>query len=1169
MAQHHFFLPELESNIPVPKEAAHWYNNDKKIITGISDGILIDEKARTTGVSSIPDIWARPLLFQSAIKTNSKHPLKKKCIQEWRGLLSLLALHKVKPELSPLEIVAVKLDDETFSTALKNLTPAPVQLEKGVKYEWTHILMIRFNDIPIGAFSPTTLVYTGVDYHTKLNEQRISFKDKDGFLAPPQKKEEGLEYLGEWLYNLRIKLNGLFYSEQANPDHQVIDTINSLFDDWLQEIRQELGKKENEPIDVKTHKIAEDAIEIKGNAPFLAGYRIYERLLHPVKRDESLKDESQLSDALLQSSRSRHRKVVVITEKILSDQINIWNELRPKALGDNARAIIDTFFDTSSGTKINNVDIGQEGGLWIRPETFFLSDVLLKAKEGDILNAAEADANIKTKYILPFKKEILDFFSPIELKEKLAPSYREDNGTVKFSFNLPVGASNFKIEKIYKTKATQKEEGEVVAIEVPVIEIFPDYLGEAWRKYYLFQGKAESFFVKPILEARSHVPAFREREFKDEQGSQKVRIYEISGNNSFPEAAELTNEKGFPLGLIITPKRERVPGLKHEWTVGIDFGTSNTNVYKKKDSEDSAERWCYNFPDYYRTITLSNPEVRTKVLEEYFFPTRSVTLPIPTTLKIYNLAKKDSMVLDYFIYYPDKYKFPENVLSDIKWDGPGERKTQYFLESLLFLLLIEVVKNGVAKVDLACSYPKAFSETNIQIFKREWGDVFDKLLKEEENNPYRILDIHRDNAADSDVRIMIKKPVFKTEGIASGEYFTSKLTIPNYTERADKQIASICLDVGGGTTDISIWYLNKIEFDASVLLAGRQLADLLQINNRVRELLFSRDAAIALEEKKNESSYFSARLNLILKNEENSVHKMLVRHANNKDVQWLRQLIALEFGALSFFAAQVCVSTNEKVGGLLTRIANGGIKLHWGGNGAKLINWIDFGKYNREGVASKILNATFFKCLDDLSLAEKAVKPKSLSQLQSPGYKSEVSGGLVVVVESEKNTSYSIENSSDNLWEMEESFSSQLETDEPSAFRQEFDMPGETDEDQKFYAGIVCGENIDLKDQRIPFFMSITNKDLFESNNQTKFKATTLERLIRFVEVLNFFGIKNGLFTEDTKIVLGETEKQIIRDGVLKQFIGMQDLKESQRLIEPIFITEIKLLLEIIKSKMK
>ncbi|MEJ7736775.1 MAG: hypothetical protein WKF97_05045 [Chitinophagaceae bacterium] len=1144
----HFFLPELDANISVPSQNALWFNNDKKIILGISDGILIDEQSLTKGVSSIPDIWARPLLFQSAIRDHSKHPLKKRCIQEWRALLSLLALHKIKPELAALEVVAVKLNTEKFSTALKNLTPKPVRLERNVVYEWTNVLMIRFDGIPLGAFSPSTLVYAGVDYNKKLKDKPFPFKDKDGFLAPPEKKEDGLEYMGEWLYSLQKNLYQLFYSDQENPDHEVTGNLNELISTWLKEIRITLGVKENDPINVKTHKVSEDRIDVKGLTPFLNDYKIYERLLHPLRRDESVKGDLLISDILLQSSRSKQLKIAVITEKLLSEQVNIWNEIRPKSLGDNAKVIIERFFNEGSGTQINTVDIGEEGGLWIRPEIYFLSNKLLRAKEGYILNQAEEELNIGAKYILPFKKEILDFFSPTEIREILAPVCRDDSGMVKFSFTLPIGNSMHKIERTYKQKATQPSEGEIVETDVPIIEIFPDYLGKSWRRYYLFQGNAESFFVNPILEQKRTITDYRERDFKDSDTAQKVRIFEIIGDHCFPEAAEITNEKKVSLGLILISKKENTQGLKHNWTLGIDFGTSNTNVYKNRGAADTAERWCYEFPNYYRSLTLSDPVLRDSILEEYFFPTRKVSLPIPSTLKIYNLARRNSMVLDYFIYYPIKYKFPENVLSDIKWDGAGERKTEYFLESLLFLLLIEVVKNGVAQVQLACSYPKAFSQTNISVFQSEWEDVFNKLLKSDDNNVNRILDMHSGRVEDNEKKIIIKKPVFKTEGIAAGEYFASELTIPKIEERANKEIAAICLDVGGGTTDISIWYFNSIEFDSSVILAGRQLSNLLQINNRVRELLFSKEAAIALEEKKNESSYFSARLNLVLKNEEENVQKMLVKHANNKDIQWLRQIIALEFGALSFYAAEVCVSTNEKVGGLLTRISNDGIHLHWGGNAAKLINWIDFGRYNRDGIASKILNAMFYNCLNDKTLDKRAVKPKALLQLQSPGHKSEASGGLVVM-DLEKGNGHG---------------SGVLSPDaEP-----DYNMPDESDMEQKFYTGIVCGENIELTDRKVLFFEPIVNNDLYDQNNRTKFKTTTLERLVRFVEVLNFFGIKNGLFTEDAKIVLGETEKRIIRDGVMKEFIKMQSLKESQRLIEPVFIIEIKLLLEIIKSKM-
>jgi len=1147
---HHFYLPQLTGeNITVPKEYGQWSNNERKIILGISDAISIDEQAVNRGVSSIPDIWARPLLFQSAVKPGSQHPSKKLCLQEWRGLLSLLALYRIKPELADLEITSVSLDSETFSTALRNLSPEGVELERDVPYQWTDVLMIRFNGIPIGALSPTTLVYTSVDYHSKLAKQPFSLKDKDGYLAPPQTKEDGLEYLGEWLYILQQKLNQLFYTDQSNKDHLVVGNLNDMIDDWLTEIRKKLSIREGDPIDVRAYKVSEDIADIKGDAtPFLNNYNVYRELLKPLRKDET-NAEPSISDILLNATRNRQRKIVVINEKIISRQINIWDELRPASLGENSKGIVDAFFNESHGTKIGDVNIGDKGGMWIRPELYFLSNKLLKAKQNDILKQSEADLNITQKYILPFKKEILEYFSAEDIKNILKPTYNEDTNVVKFSFMLPVGETEFRIEKVYKHKVAQKEDGEIVEIDVPVVELFPDYLGENWRKYFLFHSNAEDYTISPLAE-HDHVEIrSRKRDFKG-ISNQKIKIYEINGDNSFPEATQICNRNNDPLGIILISRNKKEGGLKDKWTIGIDFGTSNTNVFKNRGSADTAERWSYDFPSYYRTITTNDDPDREKMLEEFFFPMRKINLPIPTTLKIYDdKITKESMILDYFIYYPVQYRFPESVLSDLKWDGEGERNTEPFLESLLYLLLIEVVRNNVAEVDLAASYPKAFSNNNITVFQREWENIYNKLFKPDIQNESRIIDMHS-GVADNGLKTLVKKPEFRTEGRAAGEYFASKLTISNINERADTSIAAICLDVGGGTTDVSIWYLNEIEFDASVLLAGRQISNILQINDRVRELLFSKDAAIALQEKKIESAYFSARLNLILKTEEEQIQYNLVKYANNKDIQWLRQIIALVFGALSFYVAEVCVSTDEKVGGLLSRIGSAGIKLHWGGNAAKLINWIDFGKYTKEGIASKILNAAFFKCLDDLALANKSIKAKSLEQHQSPGHKSEASGGLVVM---------SLANSGNGI----SSINSPMSDYDDDEFDNRDSLVSKSN-----YAGIICGENIELTDGNIEFYQPIVNKDLFDAENRSKFKETSLSRLIRFVDILNFFGIKSGLFTEDTKIVLGDKEKQIIKDGVFKEFIQMQSLSESQRRIEPIFITEIKILLELIESKM-
>ena len=209
----HLYLPDLDlnsGNISIPTNSAQWTENEKRIIMSVADGIIIgDENVQVIGISSIPDIWARPLMFQSALRSNSKHPLRKRFIQEWRGLLSILALCKIKPNLSRLKITPVTLDGGIFSNALKNLCPHEVKLEQNQTYSWMDILLIKFGEIPLGAFSPTTLVYSSVNYNEALKSEALLLKDKDGFLCPPVTIEDGLDYIGEWVLGFKKRVRGV------------------------------------------------------------------------------------------------------------------------------------------------------------------------------------------------------------------------------------------------------------------------------------------------------------------------------------------------------------------------------------------------------------------------------------------------------------------------------------------------------------------------------------------------------------------------------------------------------------------------------------------------------------------------------------------------------------------------------------------------------------------------------------------------------------------------------------------------------------------------------------------------------------------------------------------------------------------------------------------------
>jgi len=1182
-----FYLPNLKKNTQItpPAKTGLWKNDSKAIIRGISDAISLGENAQ--GVSSIPDIWARPLMFQNFLFSvhkkldpnlefkQSLNQIEQRAFQEWKGLLSILALSSTKLSYDKIEIVPfAPKENDRFCKALSSLVPNKIFLERNQEYEWTDILLIRYNGVPVGAFSPTTLVYTAIDYNRDFRKKFESgagkysiVLDSDGFLCPPT-KEGDLLAVGEWVTNVKKKLSIILNTkdEKRETDKSLAAMIGVLLEIWLLEIREQLIKL---GVKIYDREIGSDEVKVSTEIPyfddnkvpeFLQKYEVYRILLYPLI-SEDFPEVSSLSNIELNLRRNylkyntkEIKHVLIVSDKLYSDDYRIWGQLRYNAFGTEVSNIISNYFYNESGQEIKgpskDISLAKYDILWIRPELYFLTATLLSSKsESTLLIEDELVLNVSSKYLLPFKKEILYFFSPEEIRNLLKPSYEEREDKVIFSFSLPIiGMEDLRIKKIYKKKNADKGEGVINEIDTPVVEIFPHYLGINWRRYYLFHGKAETFTLTPLLKEDNYTFPYTERDSKLPNNDQKVGIYEIIGDNAFPEALEFSDKKMKPFGIVLIHKNKQTKGLNDEWVIGVDYGTSNTNLYRKRGEAGMAERWKYNFPEYIKQITFSIKDIRKGLIEEFLFPLDWITLPIPTTLKVYDKSKlsKGKLLLDYFIYIPEElYKFPQEILSDIKWDTGEENRTKYYLEGILFLILIETVYQYVKTVDLVCSFPKAFSSDNEAAYKSAWETAFNNLLNRE--NPNRILNNREEKTEGQEMRILIKEPVFQTEGDASGEFFASNLTIKDPTKRANKAKSSICLDVGGGTTDLSLWYEDVIEFDTSVLLAGRQISSFMQANRRVRERLFSESAKIALDEKEKEPANFSARLNLILKREEEEIQKRLGDFIHDKDIRLLRKIIALEFGALAYYSGMVCLYANENIKkkeSLATHFNKSGITLHWGGNAAKLINWIDHGKFQNDGIAANILNALFFNSLNNKSLGDKTINPVSINQLQSPEHKCEAAGGLVVMDYQNKKINFN-----SNISSIENKYS--------------YDKEVSLDNDKI----IICGENIELMDGNINFYQTISNKELFNKNG-SKFVSTKLEKLSHFIDIFNFFGVKKQLFTEDAKIILSEADKRLINDGVYKEFSRMETLDDGNRLIEPIFIMEVKLLLEIIESKM-
>jgi hypothetical protein len=87
-------LPKLSPNHSVPPPTpGSWRDSTADELQNVADGL--DSAAVDVEVSSIPDVWARPMLFEAAL-FDWRHILHRQVVGEWRGLLATIALAEVR-----------------------------------------------------------------------------------------------------------------------------------------------------------------------------------------------------------------------------------------------------------------------------------------------------------------------------------------------------------------------------------------------------------------------------------------------------------------------------------------------------------------------------------------------------------------------------------------------------------------------------------------------------------------------------------------------------------------------------------------------------------------------------------------------------------------------------------------------------------------------------------------------------------------------------------------------------------------------------------------------------------------------------------------------------------------------------------------------------------------
>jgi hypothetical protein len=533
--------------------------------------------------------------------------------------------------------------------------------------------------------------------------------------------------------------------------------------------------------------------------------------------------------------------------------------------------------------------------------------------------------------LLPINPILLEYFTPEDLNSRIR-FVMDGADKVKVTLDLPLSGmkegappTNHRLTHTYSIKRENTLAG------VPVLEVWPNFRSPNWQDYYTFYydaGLGKETFQAEFANGKDA------NQFKDSQGG----IYKTMRLNEFPTSIQCKGKDNQTIGLILLRQPSEV-NPSSTWKVGVDFGTSFTNVYVGR-SGSAAPLALENL---HFKITDSPSDTRFPSLFEYFIPEVFIPnekpLPLSSVLTMRGIDKsgEERPILDGRIYIPNNRKFfaeAEWIRTNLKW-RKDFRESEIFLRHLILHISALAVNQGADEISWFLSFPSVFSRTKRTNYAQSWQDILNKLSSQT-GVTYHC----SDNA--SSVH-------YKTESLAIAQYFAD--------QERQKFVTSTCIDMGGGTSDISIWEDNCLVHQCSVQFAGRDLlSKFLELKPELIIKQFSRPKS---DWHNVRDGAFHAKLDVLLRwDSEEWLSKKRRTLDEDEEFQDLIRLTTLGVAGLYYYVGLLLKTLNEKGKYKRKEIT----PVYLGGNGSRLLNWIDSnGKFSTRSEINELLSRMMSK----------------------------------------------------------------------------------------------------------------------------------------------------------------------------------------------------------------
>jgi hypothetical protein len=811
-----------------------WSRSEPKLLIDIADGLpnAISEGFTSNDVS-IPSPWSIFIMNELTLTEGKFASLNKTAYNQWCGLLALLVLRKLNLyEKSGLRLAMLKMghgDGQFLATVEETLPPDSYLFDNP---DWRKCYRVSLDDKTLAFLANNILVCPAFSYDaatkTKLNKIAPTIVDENGrFLSPDhyfsdqsQKVNRDSKYaLSLFLRELKARVT----QEALKNQKDIVKSLQTLLDRFA----SDLGR-----VTVNTEiSLSKDAGSQIANV-----YDVFERLCIAAE-SRQIELPFLLADTIGSetvaliglnicgiSAASEQASTIFVTENLLYNQLNAGNiQSLSGQTRDGVKLIYEDELLCGSMVMIKKAEDNKEGVFYTLP--------------------SNAPIDFSYEIVWPVNDKLLDLFTTEKLNSMLSIRQEQDEVVVTLNLKLRGQFKTHTISKRYRIKegsdASDREAAGTCMIfqkeRLPFWAVWPyarvhDRNGvNTWKRYTFFCVEL-NYRGLPVFEFE---PFFTGRQ-NYLSGAQKLST--ISGviNDIYYRryrelpTAFIVKEKtsGAPIqrGVIFLGEPKTILPGAVEWNVGLDFGTTSTTAFFTTNAESrpafiqllTEYNWVEGRKEPETTALdndlciLSNSGKRDQWVDTYFIDRQCLKQNAYTSTyeKMDQTSDAGNNIIfetgRIFWHNHETFKKVntstegrrERLLWNIKWDTNRIYAGKY-LNQLLTQITYRAAERGVRKINLFFSYPTAFSLGDQDDFSRTLNSIVENTAKE--TGVYLVFD---------------ERGSLLTESIAAAFYFR---------KRNPLQTIFLCVDIGGGTSDVSIWIKSRHVFQTSIRFASRDM----------------------------------------------------------------------------------------------------------------------------------------------------------------------------------------------------------------------------------------------------------------------------------------------------------------------------------------------------------